>query len=209
MNLHKRCRKVYSAAARLTRTAHIAEVDRMHAGPKHTKMLGRVSGVHADEDDKRTGHLSGTVCGRQSTVQQPGKHRALGRKPRLQRRTNSLVGWPAVRLEARCGEQDLLRRSVWYLIAPRFAFDGIVDASARPARRRASSVRYCVRRLRARFREGEPPRAASVGGATVAVCRESVRESGPSRARHVFRSAGLALHLSLAAASRRTNRNSL
>src|SRR5260221_13414117 len=107
--------------------------ERMHAAAKHNKMLGRVSGVHADEDDKRAGNFPGAVCRGQSAVRQFGKHCALGSGARLQGRADSLMGRPVVRFEAGCGEQGLLRRSVWHVVAARFAFEITVNALARAA----------------------------------------------------------------------------
>ena len=50
----------------------------------------------------------------------------------------------------------------------------------------------------------KPAGAAGVGGRTIAVRGEGICEPGPEGSRHVFRSAGLALYLSLATTSCRT-----
>src|SRR5215469_14412091 len=123
----------------------------------------------------------------------------------LQRRADSDLGRSALRFKASCGESQVLRRDSSHSAGKRRGVDGPFHAPTRTVGGGASCLRRGVRRLRTGIRAGKSFRAAGLGRGTTFVCGESFGEFGSEGARDVFGRAGLALRLSVAAASTRAD----
>ncbi len=155
------------------------------------------------EDDQGARYFPRAVRRRRNTLQQPGRHRRLGRGPWLQGRAVTELGRASVRSRPRRRKHRLLRRGKGRAVGSRRAAHGTVHASAGPVDRRASGLRYRLRRLCGARGSRQPGRPPEMGGRAAAACRQGVAQSRPLGPRHLLRRPGLAVRLPLAAAARR------
>ena len=134
---------------------------------------------------------------------------ALGRRARLQGRADPDLGRAADRPAPRRRKPRLLRRAARHPAPRRRGDHRTVHASAGPAGRGASRLRRDDRRLRGARGARQPEGAAGMGGRAAEAGGEGVAQSRPHRACDLLRRAGLAVPLSVAAASGRAGRRRL
>ena len=155
--------------------------------------------------DQGAGNLSGAIRRRRPAVQQLRRHLRLGRLARLQGGSDRRLGRPAHRPRQGGGQQDLLRRAQGNRGQARRRDHRARHPSPGPARRRQSGLRRCTRCLRCTGRTRQPESAAGMGGRPGQARRSGKSQSRPRRPCHLLGRARLAVPLSVAAASRRTD----